>query len=147
MSPEQMWEVFNSRSDTEKEYSSWCFCDNEKDANELVNLVLVGKKKATSSAYELYEKENEAIPKLGAYSVITDWSGKAYCVIKTTKVDVIPFNEVSEEFAYKEGEGDLSLEYWKRVHWDCFERELELSGLSASEVMLVVCEEFELVYK
>ena len=147
MSPEQMWERFNSSSDTETEYLSWCFCDNEKDANELVNLVLVGKKKATSSAYELYEKENEAIPKLGAYSVITDWSGKAHCVIKTTKVDVIPFNEVSEEFAYKEGEGDLSLEYWKRVHWDCFERELELSGLSASEAMLVVCEEFELVYK
>ena len=53
---------------------------------------------------------NEEIPKVGDLSVTTDFSGNAKCIIRTSLVRVIPFNEVSKEFAFKEGEGDKSLE-------------------------------------
>ena len=147
MNPEQIWEAFRSKSEIEGGYSSWYFCDNEKDANELADLVLTGKKSATASVYELFERENEEIPKHGDHSVITDWSGKARCIIKTTQVDLVPFREVTAEFAFKEGEGDCSLEYWRKAHWEFFTREMEPFGLTPRESMLVVCEEFELVFK
>lgn len=38
------------------------------------------------------------------------------CIIQTLKVCVTEFNQVSEEHAFKEGEGDWSLDYWRKVH-------------------------------
>jgi hypothetical protein len=37
-------------------------------------------------------------------------------------VATVPFEEVSEEFAAIEGEGDGSLRYWREVHWTYFGR-------------------------
>ncbi|VUD69400.1 hypothetical protein TDB9533_04767 [Thalassocella blandensis] len=147
MSPEKMWEEYQATTNIESNYTSWYFCDNEHDANELVELVVKGKKRATASVFELYEKENEKVPTVGKHSVITDWYGQARCVIKTTHVNLVSFNEVSETYASKEGEGDLSLEYWKKVHWECFGRDMESHNLIPRESMLIVCEEFEVVFK
>ena len=58
----------------------------------------------------------------------------------------MPFDRVSEEQAFREGEGDRSLEYWRRVHEDFFRRELAGAGLAFSPDMPVVCEEFEVVW-
>ena len=62
------------------------------------------------------------------------------------KVTVLPYDQVPAEFAYKEGEGDRSLNYWREVHEAFFANELAEAGLAFSEDMLVVCEEFEVVY-
>lgn len=132
---------------TSFKYTSWYFGGNKEIANELVDLVLLGIKKATTSLYYFYEVENEEIPKGGDLSVITDFSGNAKCIIRTSLVKVMPFNEVSKEFAFKEGEGDKSLEYWRDVHIKFFNKELSEFKMKFSEDMLVVCEEFELVYK
>ena len=66
--------------------------------------------------------------------------------VKTVKVYVTEFHQVSEEHAYKEGEGDRSLEYWRKVHTDFLTRELETLHLTFTENTKVVCEEFELVF-
>ena len=58
----------------------------------------------------------------------------------------MPFCEVTAGHAYKEGEGDRSLAYWRKVHEDFFRAELEEAGLEFSPSMPVVCEEFEMVY-
>ena len=68
-------------------------------------------KTATCSAALLYELEQEEYPKEGDYSVILDSTGNAVCIIRTTKVSVLPFDLVSERHAWKEGEGDRSLEW------------------------------------
>ncbi|MBR3158780.1 MAG: ASCH domain-containing protein [Atopobiaceae bacterium] len=52
----------------------------------------------------------EPIPQVGDYSVITDSTGNAVCVIRTTSVHLSPFAQVSADHAYKEAEGDRSLE-------------------------------------
>ena len=57
-----------------------------------------------------------------------------------------PFNEVTKEFAHAEGEGDLSLDYWRDVHRDFFSDGLKDLNKSFEENMLVVCETFEVVY-
>ena len=127
-------------------YAAWHFCDNQADADALAQLVLDGTKTATCSAYWLYEIEAEALPRIGNYSVVTDWAGKAICAIHTTDVQMVPFNRVSAEFAAEEGEGDRTLKYWRKTHQAFFERDLRPHGLEFSETMPLVCEQFERVY-
>ncbi|MCT4595762.1 MAG: ASCH domain-containing protein [Anaeromicrobium sp.] len=151
-SVEEMWKGYLKSigehiENTDKSYISWYFCDNEKSANELAQLVKDKVKRATTSLYYWYEVENEPLPKEGDLNVITNWDGIAECIIQTKKVTIVPFDEVTEEFAKTEGEGDKSLKYWREAHIDAFTRGLKEQGKEFSEDMLVVCEEFELVYK
>jgi len=132
---------------TNKKYISWHFCDNEKDANNLAELVKQGIKRATTGLYYLYEIEGDALPKEGDLSIIIDWQGKAQCIIETKKVTILPFKKVTEEFAKIEGEGDKSLKYWQEAHINAFSRHLKNYKMKFSEDMLVVCEEFETVYR
>lgn len=134
-------------NDTDKTYESWYFCNNEKDANELAGLVKKGIKKATASLHCLYEIENESIPKVGDYIIITNWKGMAQCIIQITSINIIPFKEVTEEFAAKEGEGDKTLSFWRKVHRKFFTLELKEHNKKFSEDMLVICEEFEVGYQ
>jgi len=127
-------------------YTSWCFCGGGPIADELVELVLEGRKRATAGALWSYEHDGDAVPTPGEYSVITDGAGLARCVIRTTQVEVIPFSGVDETFAAAEGEGDLSLEHWRQGHWEYFTRELAGFGRVADPDMPVVCERFEVVY-
>ncbi|WP_263347600.1 ASCH domain-containing protein [Paraclostridium sp. AKS81] len=55
--------------------------------------------------------------------------------------------DVDERLASIEGEGDKSLRYWREAHIDFFKRELEALNMEFIEDMLVVFEEFEVVYK
>ncbi len=151
-SVKKMWSDYllslsEDSENTIKEYSVWHFCNDEKSANELAKLVKLGIKRATTSSLWALEHDNESIPHVGEYSVIIDWNGKAQCIIQTTKVDIIPFSEVSSEFAEMEGEGDKSLFYWREVHKKFFAEELESIGLKFSEEMPVVCEEFKVIFQ
>jgi uncharacterized protein YhfF len=67
--------------------------------------------------------------------------------IETTAVDIVAFDAVSAEFAAIEGEGDASLDYWRRVHWDYFGRECARIGHEPCVAMPVVCERFIVVYR
>lgn len=113
----------------------------------LAHLVVIGEKTATVSAYPLYKLENEPLPKVGAYSVVLDSNDNGICVIQTRKVTVVPFCEVTAEHAYKEGEGDKSLDYWREVHKKFFAECLNEVGLKFTSDMKVVCEEFSVVFK
>lgn len=86
------------------------------------------------------------LPQEGSCSVVLNTRDEAVCIIRTTKVYLRSFWEVSAEHAFKEGEGDRSLEYWREVHREFFTREMEAAGLTFDENMPVVCEEFLRVY-
>ena len=75
-----------------------------------------GKKTGTCSALWEWEAEGNPIPQPGLISIVLDGIGKPICIIETTEVLVCRFNAVDEEFAHAEGEGDLSLEYWREAH-------------------------------
>lgn len=130
----------------ESVYTAWHFCDNQKDADELVELVLSGRKRATTGALWSYEAEGESLPQVGDFSVVTDWAGTARCVIRTSAVEIVAFGAVSAEFAAAEGEGDLSLDYWRRAHEAAFARELAPLGRTVGPDTPVVCERFEVVF-
>lgn len=143
MNAQQMWEQFSQKENIEADYEAWAFGD---DADTLAELVAAGIKTATASAFVFYELEGEPLPEAGQYSVILNSREEAVCIIKSTRVFVIPYCNVDERQAWKEGEGDRSLSYWRIVHERFFRDELAQLGLPFDEKMKVVCEEFEKVY-
>ncbi|HVF91082.1 MAG TPA: ASCH domain-containing protein [Blastocatellia bacterium] len=128
-------------------YQAWYFGDSRALADELCDLVLQGKKKATACLVWEAELDPGSAPVLNGYSVVTDFDGNPRCIIRTREIRVVPFDEVDERFAAEEGEGDQSLEFWRRVHWDYFSRKCEEMGKEASPAMAVMCERFEVVYQ
>ena len=144
MKSDQMWQAYKilNQSIGDK-IDAWSF---GVEADYLAELVLKGQKTATSSAFDLYAVGDEPLPKENEMSVILDSKENAICIIETTKVEVIPFKEVSENHAYKEGEGDRKLTYWRELHEDLFSKWLHEVGLHFSQDSLVVLEEFRVVY-
>jgi len=88
----------------------------------------------------------KSLPKIGDFFIVTDWSGKAKCIVRTTSVKMMPYFSVHAEHARLEGEGDKSLEYWQKSHWEYYTRELEEFNRRPLESMIVVFERFEKVF-
>lgn len=143
MNAQEMWEVYSQKENINASYDAWSFGNA---AEELAGLVLKGIKTATASAYPLYEMEGESLPEAGQYSVILDGKDNAVCVIRTERVFVVTFDHVDERQAWKEGEGDRSLTYWRTVHKRFFTECMAEAGLQFEDTMKVVCEEFIRVY-
>ena len=139
MTAEEMWK----QSGLAGEYDAWAFGEA---ADKLADLVKAGIKTATCSAYDLYEAEGEDLPQPGETSVILDSADEAVCIIRTTRVYVVPFDEVTAEHAFREGEGDRSLAYWREVHESFLKEELSSIGRTFDGNTRVVCEEFKVVY-
>ena len=147
MNAEQTWLAFcrDSGIDPNTPYEAWAFGD---DPDSLADLVLKGIKTATASGYDLYAIDvEEPLPKEGDYSVILNSEDEAVCVIRTVKTYTVPYREVSAEHAFKEGEGDRSLAYWRKVHEAFFTEEYEMLGAKFTPESLILCEEFRVCFK
>lgn len=127
-------------------YQSWYFGNSPEMAAELAALVMSGKKTATASLASVNKLKPAEAPVPDGYSVVTDFDGHPLCVIQTTEIRHIPFEEVDAAFASDEGEGDQSLEYWRAVHEAYFTKEVAELGLSFDRTALVCCERFRLLY-
>ena len=132
--------------DAQTPFQVWHFGNTVEMAKDLVGLVLSGRKTATSSSAKMDELEPANAPQLDGYSVVTDFLGEPICVIQTVEVRHIPFNLVDAEFAADEGEGDLSLDHWRQVHWDYFTREGENHGFEFDANSIVCCERFKVLF-
>ncbi|EQC69242.1 hypothetical protein HSISB1_502 [Streptococcus sp. HSISB1] len=122
----------------------WHFELTEDACNSLLDLVLKGQKRATSSSLAAFELGDETMPKEGELSVITDWDGNPRCVVRTKNLHILPYEEITYDLAKLEGE-DETLDSWKRSHKRFFTREGEMLGYHFSPQMPVVFEEFEVV--
>ena len=143
------WEAFQATvgfDASPRFYEAFHFEDNERSANELAQLVLVGTKCATAGLLWSFEAANKPLPKPGDLSVVTNWQGAPLCVIETKVVTIVPFEEVTEDFAAIEGEGDTTLRYWREAHWTYFSRVCARIGKEPSLRMRVVCEQFGRIY-
>jgi len=127
-------------------YGSWAFGDSADLADRLLEYVISGAKRATCGSLDGYQARGDLVPFVGEYSVVLDGSGNARCVLQTTEIRIVAFEDVDDSFAADEGEGDRSLESWRRGHAAYFERELTGLGLTTSPRMPLVCERFALLY-
>lgn len=146
MTASEMWEKYK-QEDPEVEHAEYkIFSFEGENKDELARLTLYGLKTATSSAFPMYIYENVDLPKVGEYSVVLDGEENAVCIIQTTEIKIIPYHQVESFHAFKEGEGDRSLNFWRVEHQRFFTEELERVGQVFTEDMLVVCEDFQVIY-
>lgn len=117
--------------------NTWKFgTDNDK----LVELVLNGNKKATTSLLNDY-KEKEDLPKSGDLGILIFNNEKKACITRVTKVSIIEFRNVTEELAFIEGEGDKTLAYYRKEHIKIFKK----IDPSFNDNSKIVFEEFEVI--
>ncbi len=121
--------------------------DSPRLADELGALIAAGTKTATCSALWEYEAEGEGLPRVGSKTIVLDGDDEPLCIVETTEVEVKSYGEVEAQFAYEEGEGDRSLEYWREAHWRFFSRTLPEIGREPTMDMPLVCERFRVIYK
>jgi uncharacterized protein YhfF len=138
----EYWDNYWIGKEKPKSVSAWQFGD---DPDGLAQLVMDGIKTATCSGFVFYELENEPLPTTEDYSVVLNSNDEPMAIIKTVEVTVQPMNEVPEDFAYAEGEGDRTYQYWWGVHERFFTEALAEIGHEFSEDMMLVCERFKLV--
>lgn len=147
MTPDQraFWDRFQTRTgDIRKPYDVFAFGDGPALADELLELVLAGTKRATATRLAVYQIEGKRPPALGDLSLVLDGKGAPACVIETTRVDVAPFNSATEDFAKLEGEGDKTLIWWRKAHIEFFRRECAREGTTFSMTEPIVFEQFRL---
>lgn len=124
---------------------AWSFGSDPQEADSLLELVLAGRKTATASAEAPYAGQGVPVPAPGDLSIILDGAGRPRALIVTTAVTVAAFRDVDAEHAAAEGEGDLSLAHWRRVHEPFLAAELSEIGLTFDESTAVVLEHFRLL--
>ena len=137
------WDEFCKKEKLEGTQYKEAFQFGEK-VDWLAELVANGKKTASCSSYQLYQIEKELIPKVGEYSIVLDGQNTPVAIIEIESVEVHPLNEVPEEFALAEGEGDY-MEWWE-AHVNFFTELLKTYNLEFTPDMLTVCERFKKVY-
>ena len=115
---------------------SFAFGDSPELADELLALVLIGRKTATCWA----ASEGDKGVKAGKHWIVNDGQGRARAIIETVEVTRRRFEEVDDSFARDEGEGDRTLADWRRMHIGYFARRGEFAP-----GMEVFCERFRLV--
>jgi uncharacterized protein YhfF len=125
---------------------AWAFGATPEQADELLALVLSGIKTATAGALWDYEAEDEELPTPGTLGIVTDGRGVPHALVVTTRVEIVPFDEVSAEHAYLEGEGDRSLATWREVH-EGFFTEHAVHSRGFSRDMPVVLQRFAVLYR
>jgi uncharacterized protein YhfF len=115
---------------------SFAFGDSPPLADELLELVLIGRKTATCWA----ASEGDKGVAVGKRWIVNDGQGRARAVLETVEIKRRRFEEVDEGFASEEGEGDRSLGYWRRAHTSYFTRRGEFAP-----GMKLYCERFRLI--
>jgi uncharacterized protein YhfF len=105
------WRAFcrSAELSNDTDYQAWHFGDTRELADELIELVVRGQKRATAALGYLYDRNPSLEPVLYGYSVLTDFEGAPLAVIQTIQIERRAFRDVDEAFARIEGEGDGSL--------------------------------------
>lgn len=118
--------------------------DSPELSAELLALIREGRKRAGASLLWSWEAEGETLPEPGDFEIVLDHQGRPALVTRIKEVDIVAFDEVGPEFAAREGEGDQSLDHWRAVHRDFFERECRRLGRRMAPDIPVVCITFDL---
>lgn len=109
--------------------------------DKLVEFVLHGRKRATAGLLEEYESEGELVEHVGELLAMTDNEGRHVGTLKVTRVEVLRFADVPDEFALAEAEGDLNAADFRASHHEFWTNE----GKAITDDTLVVTLYFDLL--
>lgn len=113
----------------------------------LLALYLAGRKTAGSSVLEDYVLAGDRPPAVGNFWILLSSTAQPSCILRTDKVVKHAFKDVFADIAIAEGEGDLSLEYWRKAHSEIWLPLIHQWGVSDIADATVITEYFTVVYK
>jgi len=120
--------------------------DSAELSKELLDLIKSGRKRAGTGLLWAYEHDREPIAETGDIEIVIDHRSEPALITRIVRSEIVAFIEVSAEYAAIEGEGDGSLEYWRKAHWNFFSRECRRIGTEPTETMPVICNVFEVLH-
>lgn len=127
---------------------AFAFGDSAELADELAELVVSGPKRATVGWIAEAEALGEHQPAVGDYWIILDGAGRPRCTIRTVEAFEAPLLAVDDRFAWDEGEGDRTRDWWLDGHRHYFARRAEILGIPFDEAESpLLYERFELVHR
>lgn len=142
------WDNFLLETNRDKNtrcFEVFYFGSSEHSANYLLELVLQGRKTATSSSVYQYKLTDSDYPKVGDLSIVTDYNGNPKCIIETENVLRLKFIDMTYDICKREGE-DENLESWQQNHIEFFTIIGEELGFEFSFDMDIIFEDFRVVY-
>lgn len=128
------------------EYTVESFGDSPALADELLALVLEGRKRATAGLVADFVHHGELLPRIGGHWVVCDGAGEPRVILRTVELRIGPFSSVDERFAFDEGEDDRTLASWRDGHRRYFTRVSAARGQVWSEDDEVSFERFRVVW-
>lgn len=147
----QYWQTYLDQlqpsADLEEPIVTAGYAGSPEISDRLLMLYLDGTKTAGSSLLEDFVATNDETPRVGNHWICLASGGEPRCILRTIRVETHNFRDVPEEIAVAEGEGDLSVEYWKRVHAERYAPHLQEWGLLKIGDATVVTEFFQVVFR
>ena len=120
--------------------------DSPDGSDEILNRILSGEKRANTGLHNLFAAQMNLLPRVGDYTVLLDSKMQPRCITRTTKVEIVPFADITAEYTAVEGDGDKSLAFWRESHRKSFADACNEVSMVFDESMRCVCEYFEVVY-
>ena len=140
------WQAFRRYTGLDHEnYVVGSFGGSPEMATELAGLAIAGIKRAAASLARDYGEGREPI-KPGDLVMMLDGERRPRFIWRTTEVTVKPLSQVDEAFAWDEGEGDRTREWWLDAHRRYFVRQASREGFELEDDILTVFERFEVVW-
>lgn len=127
-------------------YESFRIGLDDETAEEGARLIISGQKTATSSLLWQYESSGKALPPLGNLSVVENGRRAPVCIVQTTWMEIIRFEDVDAQFAFEYGEGDRTLEGWRKMFWDYYSNACAALGREMSPDAPLACERFRVIF-
>lgn len=144
---DEFWQHFISAGHVEQQrFEVASFGDSVAMANELAELIMGGRKRATAGLRQASIDDRQALAKPGDHFVVVDGQGTPRCICRTSEVRVGPLISVDDEFAFDEGEGDRSRDYWLTAHRAYFSRAAAEGSFVMNDRIEVVFERFVVVW-
>lgn len=128
------------------DYTVEYFGDSRRLADELLELVLSGRKRATAELVADFVGRGDQVPRIGSHWIACDGGGVPRIIIRSTELRIGSFDTADAAFAADEGEDDLTLESWQREHRRYWTRVAASQGRSWSEADEIVFERFDVVW-
>ncbi len=119
----------------------------EDDAREIARLVRNGTKTASGGLVWANEFDGTRGSHAGDLWVVVAGPDEPVCIIETTEVRILPYDEVPEEYAWEGGEGDRTMSDWRRMYWEYIVSECARIGRNPDRKAPLAMERFRVVYK
>ena len=107
----------------------------------ILHFLFHGNKRATAGLLEHDYEEGEPVEHVGEILVVVGNENEPLGKIQITRVEIVRFDEVSDEFALAEAEGDLSGDDFRKSHREFWEG----CGYEVKPDSQVVCAYFDLI--